>query len=249
MFDLHSAQLLFVAAEKLNLQPEWLTDYGLFSIQVAGKTDYVFYATSFLNRHIHSYLARNKHVTRTILGQQGFLNIPFVLPKSLAEAQVFLDKYQVIIAKPTLGQHAQNVQLITSATELKEINLTETILEKFIVGKEYRCLVLKGEVIAVHHKQYDSPINDPEKVQRISFEKADWDDQMITTAVQVAEALHLQLSCVDFMVDELGQQFILEVNSSPGIARFHAPAEGPVVDLAGMLMEAVVQEMTYGQSD
>lgn len=243
MFDIQSAELLFREAEQLNLKPQWLTDYGLFSIEVAGQPDYIFYSTSFLNRHIHSYLAKNKHATRTILGNHGFLNIPFALPQSFAEANAFLDEHKLIIAKPTLGSHSQNVHLIDSTDQLQRINLSENILEKFIKGKEYRCLFLKGAVIAVHHKQYDTPINDLTKLKRISFEKADWDVDMVKTTLKVAETLHLQLGCVDFMVDTTGKQFILEVNSSPGISRFHTPAQGPGINFARMLLEAVVEEM------
>lgn len=242
MFDIRSAKILFAEAEKLNLSPQWLTDYGLFSIQVKGKTEYVFYSKSVLNSQVHSYLAKNKHATRVILANNGFLNIPFCLPKSLEEAVQFLKEHKTIIAKPTLGQHSERIRLIEAVEKLQELDLAENILEKFIKGKEYRCLVLKGDVIAVHHKQYDTPINEPDRVQRVSLEQSGWSSEMVATAVRVAEVMHLQVAAVDFMVDAEGKQYILEVNSSPGIARFHYPSKGPGINLAKRLLEAHSKE-------
>lgn len=236
MQDLVSAKLLFTEAEKLGLKPKWLTDYGLFSIIYKGKTHYVFYGTSYLNSELSSYLAKNKHITRIILAEHNLPNIPFCLPQSFQEALDFFSLHKKIIAKPTLGKHSQNILLIENEKDLHNIDLKTSFLEKFIEGEEYRVLMLKGEPIAFHRKIYTPPINDPEKVKRISFMKKDWDEEMLRLAIQSMQALSLEFGCVDFMKDRDGNIFILEINSAPGIKRFQEPDEGVAVNISSLLL-------------
>lgn len=243
MYDLRSATILFEEAQKLNLTPRWITDYGLFSIVIQDTTMYIFYSISFLNRHSTSYFAKNKHITRTILAVNNLPNIPFCLPQSQKEAWEFLKKYKTIIAKPTLGQHAQDVHLIKNANELKQIDISQYIMEQFIEGKEYRYLVLDHTILAVHHKSYPPPINDPKKVKRISLEKSQWDAEICDIAVRVTRVLNLRLAAVDFIVQKDGTYFILEVNAAPGIYHFHYPTKGPAINFSKILLEATIKDV------
>lgn len=236
--DLLSAQLFYDEAEQMGLQPRWLTKYGLFSFEVAGHTEYVFYGRTSLNSQVSSYLATNKHTTRMILQQHGLPNIPFLLPASLPEAQDFLMRHTKIVAKPTLGQKSQDVHFIESTDQLAHVDLSDKLLEKYIEGVEYRYLVLNDEVVAARRKEH--PPQDLVNVRRISLAREEWDEQLITTALQVAKVLGLQFAAVDFLVDVSGNAFVLEVNSAPGISWVHQPDEGPSVNVAKLLLDQII---------
>jgi len=238
MYDISTAKILFEEAEKLQLHPEWLTDYGLFSFQQDSQEKYCFYNTSILNSHLSIYLAKNKHATRVILGRHNLKNIDYCLPKSLVEAKRFLEEHQKIVLKPTQGRRSEGVHLINLVEELEGLSIENSILEKYILGKEYRYLILNGEVLAVHQRVYDTPINTTEDVKRISFAKADWNKEAVAVAIKTAAVMGLQLAAVDFLVAEKGEAFILEVNSAPGIYHFHFPSEGPAINAGKLILIA-----------
>jgi glutathione synthase/RimK-type ligase-like ATP-grasp enzyme len=239
MNDLLSAQFLYDEAESMGLHPEWLTEYGLFSFEVPGRTEYVFYGRTSLNSQVASYLATNKHTTRMILQKHGLPNIPFLLPSSFTEAQEFLSVHEKIVAKPTLGQKSQDVHFIETPDQLAHTDLSDKLLEKYIDGTEYRYLVLQGEVVAARRKERKNP-RDLVNVQRVSLETKEWDERLVNMALQVAEVLGLHFAAVDFLVDSEGKSFVLEVNSAPGISWVHQPDEGPSVNVAKLLLDQII---------
>ena len=240
MLDIRNAELLFSEAQKLGMKPQWLTDYGLFSIQVRERSEYVFYGVSFLNSHLSATLAKNKHITRVILEKHGLPSIPYCLPRNMDEGYNFLYEHGEIIAKPTTGQRSEDVRLIKNKSELTVVPLESSILEKYIKGKEYRYLVLNGKVIAVHLKKYNSPISNPKLHHRFSIEQNDWDLVLVGMSVKIADIFRLKLAAVDFIITPAREKYILEVNGSPAIWRFHVPNHGPAINLARMLLEATV---------
>lgn len=236
-----SAEVIFESAKNMGLDPKLLADYGLFEINHNGKSIYFFHGTSYLNNSMSSYLSRNKHFTRIVLEKNNLPNIPFCLPKDNEEAAEFLRIHKKIIAKPTHGDNSIGVRLIEDIKQLKTLDLFDSIIEKYIEGEEFRTLILNGEVIALHkyiHK-FDVP-----GVKRISYEKSDWDPKMLDIALRAAKALDLNFVSVDFIKDTNGNLFILEINSSTGLWRFHHPDEGPIVDVSKLLISATIEKFS-----
>ena len=233
-----TSQILFETAKKMGLSPKLLTDYGLFEVNYRGKSIYFFHGTSYLNNSLSSYLSKNKHTTRIILEENNLPNIPFILPKDEKEALIFLQKYKKIMAKPTHGNNSIGVRLITKPEQLKDLDLSDSILEKFIEGEEFRILILNGKAIAFHKYIHKF---DAVGVKRISFEKEKWESEMVDLALKVVKVLGLNFASVDFIRDAQGNLFILEVNSSTGLWRFHHPDEGPSVDVSSFLISATLE--------
>lgn len=237
-----TTDLLIAAARIRGLDPLQLTDYGLIRITVQDRFYYLAYSHSPLNTQLAMYLASNKHATRIALEQAGLPNIPYTLPANTREAFDFIAEHQKVIMKPTFGHHSHDVHLLTPQSDLTRYDLSHYLFEKYIAGRELRYLVLNGEVIAVHRKDYTPPINDPASVKRISYPKKLWDTSHVKYALLASKVIGLKLAAVDFLIDDQDQPHILEVNSAPGIEWFHRPTDGPAIDLAGMLLDAYLEQ-------
>ncbi len=240
--DQERIDLFIATAKKMGLKPKQVSDAGLLSIQVDGKERYVFHKSSNPNWVMPSWLSENKYMARVIFERNGLPNIPFCLPTNTSVAQSFLSDHGKIIAKPIKGKKAQDIKLISSSFELDDINLEGRILEKFIEGQETRILVVAGQVIAVHLRVYDALImDDPDIVKRVSVHKTEWDKTLIQQAIKAAEVIGLQFCVVDFLVTERNEQFILEINSAPGIDKFEVPDEGPPTEMMKIYIEQLVK--------
>ena len=243
MIDQKRLQLLISTAESMGLKPEYMDNVNLVSIEVAGKKHYLFPQASNPNSQTSSWLAKNKYLSRALFEQHGLLNIPYLYPATLSQAQAFLQEHKRIIVKPVKGKHSENIHLVSTEKELLELNLDGYILEKFIKGRETRFLVICGEVKAVHYKSYESEVNDPERTKRISLKKEQWDRGLVATAIKAADVLGLIFTAVDFLVAEDGTSFILEINSAPGIQRFQEPTQGPPFDVMRTYLELIVDPL------
>ena len=87
---LGTAELLFKSAQKLGLEPSWIVPRGLFAVTSNGVEKYINLSHSPLNSQMAVSLARNKYLTRLILGRHSLPNIPFMRPKDHDEATAFL---------------------------------------------------------------------------------------------------------------------------------------------------------------
>jgi glutathione synthase/RimK-type ligase-like ATP-grasp enzyme len=116
------------------------------------------------------------------------------------------------------------------------------ILEKYIAGQEMRYLVLHGAVIGVHRSDYGISVQESRALERISYPPSAWDPVLAAMAIRVAQTLDLAFAAVDYLLDEAGNAYVLEVNSTPGLKWFHAPSSGPVIDVARLFLEAIVRE-------
>ena len=241
MIDQNRVELILSTAQSMGLKPKLLTDYGLISLQIDGKEHYIFYDASNTGTQISTGLTKNKHASRVMFERNGLPNIPFCLTDNLDKACQFLAEHKKIIVKPVKGQHSQDIHLIETAKELENFNLPNYILEKYIEGRELRYLVYNDQVIAVHLKDYETAINDPETVKRISFEKDRWNDHLTELAIKAARVFGLKLTAVDFKVTSSGEVFLLEINSAPGIDRFQNPDTGPGIDLARIFLNEVIK--------
>jgi len=237
---LGSAELLFRCAQEMSLQPAWIKPGGLFAISIDGRERYINSGRSSLNSHVGISLTGNKYLTRLILDRYNMRNIPFARPHTQEEAALFLDAHTKIIAKPTSGSGSRDIHIVTDVAQLQALVITRYILEKYITGQEIRYLVLHGAVIAVHRSEYGTSIQADRPLQRISYPQAEWDKTLVASSLQIVHALDLAFAAVDYMIDDTGQAYVLEVNSAPGLKWFHAPSTGPKVDVARMLLEAAV---------
>lgn len=237
-----TAELLFLAAQKMGLNPSWITPDGLFAVLVNGCERYINFARSPLNSHTSASLAKNKYLTRRILERHDMRNIPFVHPAALADAELFLRLHGKIIAKPLTGSGARDIHIITMSSQLKKLSITKYLLEKYIAGEELRYLVLNDSVIGVHRSDYGTSVTEDRPLQRISYPTNEWDPTLISSSLQVARVLDLKFAAVDYLIASSGRAYILEVNTTPGLKWFHAPTSGPVVDVAQQFLAAVFND-------
>jgi len=167
-------------------------------------------------------------------------NIPFALPRTPAEAEAFLGRYGTIVAKPVAGSGAQDIHIITSKAALRPLTLDRYILEKYIAGNEWRYLVLNSKVIGMYRSDYGASVAVTRQLQCISYPKASWDPVLIDWSLRIADILNLKFAAVDYLIDEAGRAYILEVNTTPDLKWFHAPSSGPAVDVAHLFLKSIV---------
>ena len=250
-FDLKSAALLFDQAQTMGLQPRWETDYGLFSVILPKQNsaqninkpptrEFFFQTNLNLNGSRARILAKNKQFTRLVLAQANLPNIPYLLPGSQEQLLTFFNQYQPLICKPLLGDRSLNVKLITTRQQLANCNLTMNFFEQFIKGIEYRCLVLQDKVIALQKKELIPTDQEPWKLFYTGLDKSRWQPALVSMSKQIAQLLHLELAGVDFIVDAQGKNWVLEVNSAPGITKIHHPDAGVSTNAAELIWAAVL---------
>ena len=240
---LSSSELLFRQATRMDLNPAWIVEGGLFAISTPVGERYVREGQSIFNSQISSNLAKNKHLTRAVLARHGVPNIPFARPKTMDEAIAFLHAHQKIIVKPYGGSGSQNIRIVEDRNQLLGVDVGQYIFEQYIAGREMRYLVLNGEVIAVHESRYGVSVAADRDLERISYQQTDWDDELTDLSLRIAKMLGLRFAAVDFLIDANGKYHVLEVNSSPGLKWFHAPTSGPSVDVAGLFMNALLSDL------
>lgn len=244
---LGTAELLYHCAGQMGLQPSWVIPGGVFVIAVEGREIHINLARSPLNSDLGASLAKDKYLARLILGRHKLQNIPFARPATLLEAEVFLARYGKIIAKPVTGAGAQDVHIITSAAQLRNLSIAKYILEQYIAGPEMRYLVLGQEVIAVHQSEYGTSVEATRALRRISYHESEWDTGLVGMSLRIARILGLEFAAVDYLIDDSGRPYILEVNTMPGLKWFHAPSSGPAVDVARMFLTAILDQQPRRQ--
>lgn len=238
-----TAELLFESAQQMGLSPVWITPLGVFAIVLNGRERYINLARSPLNSAASVSLAKNKYVTRQILARHHMQNIPFMVAHTRLEAEAFLDYHGTIVAKPIYGAGAQDIHIITEPTQFASLQIGHYLLEKYIVGKELRYLLLNSEVVGVHRSEYGTSVANDRPLQRISYPKDEWNSMLIESSLRIADMLDLRFAAVDYLINPSGQTYVLEVNTMPGLKWFHAPSSGPVVDIARLFLESIVNTL------
>lgn len=235
---LGTTKLLFAAAHRMDLRPVWVVPNSLFVISVNDREEYVHFARSPLNSTVASGLAKNKYLTRLALERNGMHNIPFARPRTFDEARAFLARHGKVIAKPICGSGAHDIHIVSSASQLRKFLVGGYIFEKYIVGREMRYLVLNDTIIAVHESEYGVSVAEDRPLRRISYPEDSWDAHLVSESRRIADILGLRFAAVDYLIDDSGQYYVLEVNTQPGLKWFHAPSSGPVVDVAHQFLKA-----------
>jgi glutathione synthase/RimK-type ligase-like ATP-grasp enzyme len=237
-----SAEILFSEAERQGLAPVWETKNGLFSIKDQNKNVYIYYTKLHLNSQLGAWICQEKVLARTFLQKEGFPSIPFLYSNQKHDINRFFDAHHPIIAKPILGERAENVQLIRERKDLKSIDLKGTIFERFIEGTEYRYLVLQGKIIAVQRKVLDPTPALPWRKRVENLERKNWDRNCIQMSERIATLLHMGFIAVDVIQDTSGTPWILELNSMPGLYPFHHPHDGAPLNVATKLLQAILKQ-------
>lgn len=235
-----TAELLFVCAQQMGLKPVWIKTFNTFVITVDGQERYISLARSPLNSDTSVGLVKDKYITRCILERHNMQNIPFALPSTQTEAEMFLRQHKKIIAKPVTGAGARDIHVVTTSSYLKTLNVAEYILEKYISGKELRYLLLNGKVIGVHRSDYGTSVAADRSLQRISYPEVSWEPALIESSLRVASIFNLTFAAVDYLVDTSGRSYVLEINTMPGLKWFHTPSSGPIVDVARLFLQSVI---------
>jgi glutathione synthase/RimK-type ligase-like ATP-grasp enzyme len=239
---LGTAELLFQRAQEMGLQPNWIVPNGLFAVSANGRETYINFARSPLNSHTSESLAKNKYAARLIMGRHNLPNIPFAQPQTHADAALFLSRHGKIIAKPTHGAGARDINIVTDPAQLEALEITNYILEKYVAGQEFRYLVLNDTVIGMYRSDYGTSVDSMRPLQCISYPEAAWNSTLISLSVQAVRVLGLTFAAVDYLVDASGRAYILEINATPDLKWFHAPTSGPAVDVARQFLEAIFEE-------
>lgn len=239
---LRNSELLFEAAQQLNLQPHWENDYGLFSVQRQGKTIFLFHTFSVINSQAASVFAKNKHITRLIIAKAGLLNIPFCLPKTKSELKKFFSQHRPIIAKPMAGTNSWNVFLIKTAKELAQVPFKQYYFEKFFDGIEYRYLVLNQQVIYIQERVNQPIKSRPWHKLKQSVPQTSWTQHQksINLALKIAQLMNLNFCAVDFIKKD-GVDWLLEVNASPGLAELDPSLKTEILELAQQYLKAYLK--------
>ena len=239
---LGSAELLFKAANTMGLQPSWLKQGAIFAISTPDGERYINCSISNVNSQLSSSLVGNKNAARLVLARRGFPTMAHLVPFDHAEACAFLAKYKKIIVKPIKGSNSHDVHIVESPEQLAAFTVQRYILEEYAPGREVRYLLLSDKVIGVHESQYGESVAKDRDLKRISYPHSDWDPMLVGLSLKVAQAFGLRFAAVDYIIGPDGRARILEVNSSPGRKWFHAPTSGPVVDVAGLFLQAMLND-------
>ncbi len=235
-----TVELLFARAQSMGLQPAWITEGGLFVVTTDKGERYVNHGRSSLNSHVGIGLARNKFHTRLVLERHNLPNIPFMQPQSRQQAEAFLDMHDSIIVKPIKSSGSKNIRIVHTQTELRQLSLDKSILEKYTPGREMRYLALNGEVIGVYESKYGRSVDEHRYLECVSYDSDSWDPELVDMSVEISQILGLSFAAVDYLIDDAGKAYILEVNTRPDFKWFHAPSAGPVVDVATYFLKAML---------
>ena len=160
-----STQIIIKEALKRNIEVEILDeDDNFIRLKKDGKIEYIKQATkTSLDTYIVALIMENKEITKLILREHD-INVPSGLTvNSIDEA---LSKYpdfinKDIVVKPKSTNFGEGVSILKGLKSKEAyINAVKEalsygnhiLIEEFIPGKEYRFLVIDGEVAAVMHR-------------------------------------------------------------------------------------------------
>ncbi len=131
-----------------------------------------------------------------------------------------------IIAKNTTAQGNKGIFLIRKEEELEKLlkgTQIQFLFQEFIdIDKEYRLLVLRNKVVAVHTKVkrgYDNFVVDysdlTSEIEFVNLE--DISSPLREVAIKAAKVLDTEIAGVDVCIEkETGKEIVIEVNRGPG---------------------------------
>lgn len=164
----YSSRYYLEAAKKLNLKTKVLHNDGL--IQISHKTDshLFYYATTDTNTATASAICRSKSFTNSLLSQHG-LSVPTqFITSSLKDANNHLTtRSYPLVLKPNDALAGRDVY--TNVNSLKEAKMIaqkilskykHLLIEDYLIGNDYRFLVLNHQVIGVLQRLWPTVTGD-----------------------------------------------------------------------------------------
>ena len=181
--------------------------------------------------YLSSSLAMNKDLTKTVLAAVG---VP--VPGGFIVTRKDTDKKQDIpfpcVVKPCCGGSSVGVSIVKNLTEykkaLKEAFIWEDniVVEEYVKGREFSIGVVEGIALPIieiaplkgfydYKNKYNAGLVDETCPAELSD---DITQKMQAYAVKSCAAINLETyGRVDFMLDEKGKIFCLEINTLPGM--------------------------------
>jgi len=181
--------------------------------------------------YLSSALAMNKDLTKTVLAAVG---VP--VPGGFIVTRKDTDKKQDIpfpcVVKPCCGGSSVGVSIVKNLTEykkaLKEAFIWEDniVVEEYVKGREFSIGVVEGIALPIieiaplkgfydYKNKYNAGLVDETCPAELSD---DITQKMQAYAVKSCAAINLETyGRVDFMLDEKGKIFCLEINTLPGM--------------------------------
>ena len=181
--------------------------------------------------YLSSALAMNKDLTKTVLAAVG---VP--VPGGFIVTSKDTDKKQDIpfpcVVKPCCGGSSVGVSIVKNLTEykkaLKEAFIWEDniVVEEYVKGREFSIGVVEGIALPIieiaplkgfydYKNKYNAGLVDETCPAELSD---DITQKMQAYAVKSCAAINLETyGRVDFMLDEKGKIFCLEINTLPGM--------------------------------
>jgi D-alanine-D-alanine ligase len=182
-----------------------------------------------------SALGMNKTVSKQVFRSRGLLVGPYEViyagNADTAHSIVSQLRYPVVV-KPHAEGSSVGVSLVfkkedvTPALELALKYSDEVLIEKFIKGKEVQVGILGdralGAIEIVPKRTFYDYAAKYEEGMSEHFFPARIDDAAYQRTLEAGLAAHLAIGCrgysrVDFIIDESGAPYILEVNTLPGM--------------------------------
>lgn len=179
----------------------------------------------------------------------GSVNIPATgIAKNREDAENAAERIGYpLITKPIAGREGEGVEKIDDANDLATfLDDTEypVLLQQFLeVEEEYRILVVGDEALGAVTKD---PIDGDEDAvvrnfaQGAEFNPADVPD-LFEPAVQIAQAMHIELAGVDIVKTKSGDYYEIECNRCPqfkGFTQAH-----PDVDVAAGIVDYIEEQV------
>ncbi len=235
-----SAVLLFAETERRGFVPRWEEGSGMFSFTHEGRTLFVHHTLLLGNSQLGSWICQDKRLTRAFLDRLGHPGIPWLATRDSATAEAFLREHGRVIQKPALGMKTQGVRLVARREELDRTVLSESILERYVQGDEWRCLVLDGTVIGMQRKILQPTETHPWRTHIENLAETERRADLSAIALALAQELHMRFLAADFLIGPSRHPCILELNGMPGLHSWHHPDAGEPVDVAAVLLDAIV---------
>lgn len=166
-------------------------------------------------------LADNKIASAIAFKKAGLPSPDFVVASPSTSAEEVIEHLGLpVIAKKAISNGGKGVLLLETIQQVRTILMTETdlLFQKYIAksrGRDYRLLVVGGEVVAAMERKSTSGDFRANASQGGHAEKLVPSSEMSDIALRSSKLLGLEIAGVD-LLDSADGPLLCELNSSPG---------------------------------
>ncbi len=178
----------------------------------------------------------NKQMMKRHFTAAGVITAPWCMvsekDKDDARIKEKLNLWKTIIAKHRYSSHGKGIYIIHSMTDYRNFkknhNVEEYIFERYYTySREYRVHVYKDKCFYAVRKLLKTGFEKDKgkhldncifvNEENPKFNKPKTWNKIEKECVKALKSLHLDLGCVDVLVNKQGKFIIMEVNSNPGL--------------------------------